>query len=69
MDEEGEVSDQESAGPDDEELLQDVDQELSEKQTYRETIWGVRSFMGWKQVPKFDSFSSSLVNNPFAGDK
>ena len=65
IDEEGEVSDLESAGPDHEELV-DVDQELSAEQTYRETICCVRAFMGWSQVPKFDSASSSLDDNPFA---
>ena len=30
-------------------------QELSEESTYRETIRGVRSFMGWHQIPEFDS--------------
>ena len=39
---EGEVSDLESTGPDREELL-DVDQELTAKQTYRETLRGVGS--------------------------
>ena len=58
MDEEGEVSDLECTGPDPEELL-NVDMEVSVEQTYRETIRGVRSFMGWKQVPEFDSSSSS----------
>ena len=28
---------------------------------------GVRSFMGWHQIPDFDSSSSSLDNSPFAG--
>ena len=34
------------------------DQELSEEASYRETIRGVRSFMGWHKVPEFDSVSS-----------
>ena len=42
---EGEVSDLESSSPDQEELL-DVDQELSAEQIYRETLCGVRSFLG-----------------------
>ena len=50
IDEEGEVSDLESAGPDREELV-DVDQELSAELTYRETVCGVTSFMGWSLVP------------------
>ena len=47
----------------------DVDQELSAEQTYRETICGVRSFMGWNQVPEYDSASSSQDDNPFAGTR
>ena len=58
LDEEGELSDTQSTGPDHEDVL-DVDQELSAEHTYRETICGVRSFMGWNQVPEFDSASSS----------
>ena len=68
LDEEGELSDIQSTGPDQEELL-DVDQELSADQTYRETLCGVRSFMGWNQVPEFDSSSSAQDDNPFAGTK
>ena len=46
-----------------------ADQELSEESTYtQETIRGVRSFMGWHQIPKFDSVSSA-DNNPFAGSR
>ena len=62
MDEESEVSDMESSGPDSEELL-DVDQELSAEQTYRDTILGVRSFMVWTQILEFDS-ASSKDDNP-----
>ena len=42
-----------------------TDQELSEESTYRETIRGVRLFMGWHQFPEFDGVSSAN-NNPFA---
>ena len=45
-----------------------ADQELSEESTYRETIRDVRSFMGWHQIPEFDS-GSSASNNPFAGSR
>ena len=41
------------------------DLDLSEDATYRETISGVRSFMGWHDIPEFDRVSSSN-NNPFA---
>ena len=44
-----------------------ADQDLSEEANYRETIRGVRSFLGWHQKPDFDSASSSLDDNPFAG--
>ena len=44
-----------------------TDQDLSEDANYRETIRGVRSFMGWHQTPDYDSTSSSLDDNPFAG--
>ena len=45
LDEEGELSEALSQGPNREELT-DLDQELSSEQTYRETLHGVRSFMG-----------------------
>ena len=52
------------------ELPEDTtDHDLSEEANYRETIRGVRSFMGWHQIPDFDSASSSLDDNPFAGSR
>ena len=52
----------------DRELTRDesADQELSEEASYRETMRGMRSFMGWHKVPEFESVSSS-DDNPFAG--
>ena len=44
------------------------DQELSEEASYRETIRGVSSFMGWHKIPEFDSVSSS-DDNPFASSR
>ena len=44
----------------------DTTELLSEEQTYTETLRGVRSFMGWIQVPDFDS-PSVEQDNPFAG--
>ena len=32
------------------------DQELSEEASYRDTIRGVRLFMGWHKIPEFNSF-------------
>ena len=46
-----------------------TDQDLSEEANHRETIRGVRSFMGWHRIPDFDSASSSLDDNPFASVK
>ena len=46
-----------------------TDQDLSEDANYRETIRGVRSFMGWHQIPDYDHSSSSLDDNPFAGSR
>ena len=45
-----------------------ADQELSEESSYRETIRGVRFFMGWHQIPEFDSVSSAN-DNPFADSR
>ena len=45
-----------------------ADQELYEESTYRETIRGMRSFMGWHQIPEFDSVSFA-DDNPFAGSQ
>ena len=36
-----------------------ADQELSEDSTYRETIRGVRSLMGWQQISEFNIVSST----------
>ena len=44
------------------------DQELSEEVSYRETIRGVRSFMGWHKIPEFNSVSS-LDDNLFASSR
>ena len=47
----------------------ELNQELSEESNYREIMRGVRSFMGWHQVLDFDTSSSSLDDNPFAGSR
>ena len=56
--EEGELSDDQDF----------VEQPTSEEQTYRETMSGIRSFMGWTRVPDMDS-SNPSDDNPFAGPK
>ena len=44
------------------------EQPTSEEQTYRETMSGIRSFMGWSHVPDVDS-SNPSDDNPFAGPR
>ena len=61
--EEGELSD------DPEVSLTDPDQSLSEEQSYRETMRGIRSYMGWTHVPNMDSGTKTSDDNPFAGPK
>ena len=45
-----------------------IDGNVQEESTYRETIKGVRSFIGWHQIPEFDSVFSA-DDNPFAGSQ
>ena len=42
-----------------------ANQVLSEEANYRETMRGIRSFMGWDKIPEFETVSSS-DDNPFA---
>ena len=46
-----------------------TDQDLSEDANYRETIRGVRGFMGWHQIPDYDNSAASMDDNPFAGSR
>ena len=46
-----------------------ADKDLSEEANFRETIKGVRPFMGWHQIPDFDSALSFLDDKPFAGSQ
>ena len=62
--EEGELSDGEQ-----DVSLTEGDQLLSEEQNYRETMSGVRSFMGWTHIPEVDFALSSSEDNPFAAPK
>ena len=62
--EEGELSDQ-----DPEASANDPDLTLSEEQNYRETMSGIRSFMGWSHILEIDTATSKSEDNPFAGPK
>ena len=61
--EEGELSDDHDLS------FADPDQSLSEEQSYRETMKGIRSYMGWTHVPDIDSGAKASDDNPFAGPK
>ena len=61
--EEGELSE------DQDQPLADPDQPVSEEQNYRDTMQGIRSFMGWSHIPEMDSAASTSDNNPFVGPK
>ena len=58
--EEGELSKDQEFG--------ESEQPTSEEQTYRETMSGISSFMGWSHVPDVDN-SNSSDDNPFVGPK
>ena len=62
--EEGELSDQ-----DPDVTVTDPDQTLSEEQTYRETMRGIQSYMGWSHIPDLDTTTLTAEYNPFAGSK
>ena len=46
-----------------------TNQDLSEDANYRETIRGVRSFMGWHHIPDYNNSAASMDDNPFAGSR
>ena len=39
----------------------------SEEQSYHETMWGIRSYMGWHHILDTDSGATTSEDNPFAG--
>ena len=41
----------------------------SAEQTYRETMRGIRSYMGWTNIPDVDSSNTASDDNPFSGPK
>ena len=61
---EGELSDQEH-----DTTAADPDQTLSEEQNYRETMRGIRFFIGWTHIPDMDTAASTADDNPFAFPK
>ena len=61
--EEGELSDENDI------TTADPDQSLSEEQSSRKTMRGIRSYMGWGHIPDIESATGSSEDNPFAGPK
>ena len=61
--EEGELSE------DPEHSIIDQDQPVSEEQNYRDTMQGIRSYMGWTHIPEVDNSTATAEDNPFAGPK
>ena len=60
---EGELSDDQAAN------LSDHEQSLSEEQSYRETMRGIRSYMKRDHIPDIDSGATTSEDNPFASPK
>ena len=63
------TSDQEILSITDPVMEDELDQEVSAKANCREIMRWVHSFMGLHQIPDFDSSSSSLELNAFAGSR
>ena len=60
---EGELSDKQDLN------VTEPDQALSEEQIYRKTMSGIRSYMGWSNIPDMDSATTGSDDNPFSGPK
>ena len=45
------------------------DQALSVEHTYREMMRGIRSYMGWSNIPDMDSSNTVSGDNPFSSLK
>ena len=60
---EGELSEGQDA------TLDEQDQSISEEQTYKETMRGIRSYMDWSHIPDMNNSTSNTDDNPFAGPK
>ena len=61
--EEGELSE------DQDQSVIEQDQPVSEEQNYRDTMQGIRSFMGWSNIPELENTTNTSDDNPFAGPK
>ena len=47
----------------------DTDCAISEDQNYRETVRGVRAFMGWSHIPDLEYSATTRADNPWIGHR
>ena len=47
----------------------DSDRAISDNQNYRETVRGVRAFMGWNHIPDLEYSPASRTDNPWVGHR
>ena len=47
----------------------DSDRAISEDQNYRETVRGVRAFMGWTHIPDLEYSPAARTDNPWVGHR
>ena len=47
----------------------DSDRAISEDQNYRETVRGVRAFMGWSHIPDLEYTPATRADNPWIGHR
>ena len=69
VDDREDISEGELVTGSDTELPPDQDNIQTEDQSYRETVRGVRSYMGWDFIPDLESSASSSSDNPWAGGR
>ena len=67
--EEGELSELEDQPDQDNVESVESDRAMSEDQNYRETVRGVRTFMGWSHIPDLEYSPSSRADNPWIGHR
>ena len=69
VDDREDISEGELVTGSDTELPLDQDNIQTEDQSYRETVRGVRSYMGWDFISDLESSAASSSDNPWAGGR
>ena len=64
--EEGELSEDPDCTVNERHLL---DPAPAEEQTYRESMHGIRLYIGWSNIPDMDSATTGSDDNPFSGHR